>query len=310
IETSLNNQQNFGLMWGGQVQYFNKTILQTGNFPVGSNQGSSTPSTTFPQALQTINATTTPNNTLIPFSSGFDLGVIGDIIMHKGQSFISLGSLMNAIQLDNDSTIILNPKIITQDNRQSTVFVGQNVPYTGAIVTNSASTTNQTTTANIEYLDVGVSLTITPILGDGDVISMDIVQDITGLTNNQNTNTSTSQLTGIQTNHTHMETRVNVPNNHFVALCGMINNSKTHFRTAIPCLGGLPVIGALFSENDRAASRNNVIIFVRPQIVNTYQDYKEITEHQEWLYKDTARIPTLKNEFDEGIDMVKRPENK
>ncbi len=307
IETSLNNQQNFGLMWGGQVQYFNKTILQTGNFPVGSNQGSSTPSTTFPQALQTINATTTPNNTLIPFSSGFDLGVIGDIIMHKGQSFISLGSLMNAIQLDNDSTIILNPKIITQDNRQSTVFVGQNVPYTGAIVTNSAS--NTTSTANIEYRDVGVSLTITPILGDGDVITMDIVQDISELTNNQNTNTSTTQLTGIQTSHTHMETRVHVPNNHFVALSGMINDSKTHFRTAIPCLGGLPVIGALFSENDRAASKNNVIIFVRPQIVNTYQDFKEITEHQEWLYKDNARLPVLKEEFDEGIDMVKRPEN-
>lgn len=308
IETALTNAQNFGLMWGGQMQYFNKTVLQTGNFPLNQQAGSSTPTPaqSFPSTLQTISATGTPNNNSIPFSTGFDLGVIGDIIMHKGQSFISLGSLMNAIQSDFDSTVILNPKIITQDNRQSTVFVGQNVPYTGALVTNSASNTTQT--ANIEYRDVGVSLTITPILGEGDIVTMDIVHDISELLNQNNT-TTTDQVTGIQTSHTHMETRVHVPNNHFVALSGMINDSKTHFRTGIPCLGGLPVIGAIFSENDRFAQKTNIIIFVRPQIVNTYQEYKAITEHQEWLYKDNARIPMLKEEFDEGIDMVKLPEN-
>jgi type III secretion protein C len=106
-----------------------------------------------------------------------------------------------------------------------------------------------------------------------------------------------------------METRVHVPNNYFVALSGMINDSKTHYKTGIPCLGGLPVIGALFSENDRTASKNSIIIFIRPQIVNTYEEYKRITEHQEWLYKDSFRLPILKEEFDEGIDMVKLPEN-
>ncbi len=309
IQTALNNQQNFGLMWGGQVKYLNKTVLQSGNFPLTQSAGSQnpTPTTQFPVNLQGINGTTTPNNTSIPFSTGFDLGVIGDIIMHKGKSFISLGSLLNAIQLDTDSTVILNPKIITQDNRQSTVFVGQNIPYTGALVTNQQN--NTTITANIEYRDVGVSLTITPILGDDNIITMDIVQDISQVTNSSNVTTSATQLNGIQTNHTHMETRVHVPDNHFVALSGLIDDSKTHYRTAIPCLGGLPVIGALFSENDRNATKNNVIIFVRPQIITSYQEYKKITEHQEWLYKDNSRLPVLKEEFDEGIDLVKVPEN-
>lgn len=309
IQTSLNNQQNFGLQWGGQVKYFNKTVLQTGNFPLSNSQGSSTPTgaQVFPTNLQQINSTTTPTNTSVPFSTGFDLGVIGDIIMHKGRSFLSLGSLMNAIQLDTDSTILLNPKIITQDNRQSTVFVGQNIPYTGALVTNTSN--NTVSNANIEYRDIGVSLTITPILGDGDVITMDIVQDISQVVSGTNTNISNTNLTGIQTNHAHMETRVHVPDNHFVALSGMINDTKTHYRTAIPCLGGLPVIGAIFSENDRQAQKGNIIIFVRPQIVKDYETFKKITEHQEWLYKDNARLPVLKEEFDEGIDMVKLPEN-
>jgi type II secretory pathway component GspD/PulD (secretin) len=307
INTTLANQQNFGLMWGGQVQYFNKTILQTGNFPIPP-PNTTTPATTFPSTLNSINATNTPRGGLIPFSSGFDLGVIGDIIMHKGRSFISLGSLLNALQQDTDSTVLLNPKIVTQDNRQSTIFVGQNVPYTGSLVTNS-QTAGTIQTANIEYRDVGVSLTITPILGDGDVITMDIVNDISQIIGNQNVTTNNQQVTGIQTTHTHMETRVHVPDNHFVALSGMINDSKTHFKTSIPCLGGLPVIGAAFSENDRTANKSNILIFVRPQIIKSYREYKAITEHQEWLYKDNVRLPSLKEEFDEGIDMVKLPEN-
>lgn len=313
ISTSLTNTQNFGLMWGAQAQYFNKATLGTGNFPVPqTNQSQTTPVQVFGPTLQGINATTTPaggiTNQQVPFATttGFDMGVIGDIIMNKGQSFLSLGALVNALQLDNDSTIILNPKIITQDNRQSTIFVGSNVPYTGAIVTNTAS--NTTSTANIEYRDVGVSLTITPILGDNDIITMDVVQDISQVTSGS-TNTSTTQLTGIQTSHTHMETRVHIPNNFFVALSGMVNDSKTHYKTGIPCLGGLPVIGLLFSETDRTAVKQNVIMFIRPHIINSYAEYKSITEHQEWLFKDNARLPMLKEEFDEGIDMVKTPEN-
>jgi type III secretion protein C len=297
-------------MWGGQVKYLNKTVLQSGNFPT-LNPPSNVPTTANPpfyNNLQGINATNPPSSSSIPFSTGFDLGVIGDIIMHKGKSFLSLGSLLNAIQFDKDTTVVLNPKIITQDNRQSSIFVGQNVPYTGSIVT-TVGQSSQQSTGNIEYRDVGVSLTITPILGDDDVITMNIVQDISQLADGGDVNTSGTSLTGIQTSHAHMETRVHVPDNHFVALTGMISDTKTHYKTGIPCLGGLPVVGALFSENDRTDLKGNIIIFIRPQIVTTPQDYKAITEHQEWLYKDNARLPVLKEEFDEGIDLVKLPEN-
>ncbi|MBS0620235.1 MAG: hypothetical protein JSS61_02100 [Verrucomicrobia bacterium] len=311
ITTSLGNTQNFGLMWGTELQYMNKTLLTGGNFPTTLNSANSSSSTigqTFSNSLGTINATTTPKGGagLIPFTTGFDLGVIGDIIMHKGRSFLSLGSLVNALQLDTDTTIVLNPKIVAQDNRESSIFVGTNVPYTGAIVTTQSNST--TTTSNIEYRDVGVSLTITPILGDNDVVTLDIINDISQVTNGASS-TSTQVLTGITTSRTHMETRVHVPNDHFVALSGMIQDTKSHFRTAIPCLGGLPVIGALFSENDRSNTKANVIIFVRPHIINSHEDMKRLTEHQEWLFKDSARLPVLKEEFDEGIDMVKTPEN-
>lgn len=322
IETQLVDTQNFGLMWGSQVQYMNKTILSTGNFPVpgannNSSTGSTTPVSTFAPILQNTTATNTPagglNNVTgfggVPFVSGFDLGVIGDIIMHKGKSFISLGSLVNALQLDSNTTIVMNPKIVAQDNQQSIIFVGQNIPYTGAVVS-TVGQSSQQTTSNIEYRDVGVSLTITPILGNNDIVTLDIVHDISEAVATTNSSSNNNvQLTGITTNHTHMETRVHVPDQHFVALSGMIQDSKARYRTAIPCLGGLPVVGALFSENDRTDSKSNIIIFMRPFIINTYDEYKKITEHQEWLYKDQAGIPVLKEDFDAGLDWVKSPEN-
>jgi type II secretory pathway component GspD/PulD (secretin) len=314
IETTLNDAQNFGLMWGSQVQYMNKTILSTGNFPlVGQNNGTTnTPVQTFSPLLQSITATNTPTAGTkgIQFTNGFDLGVIGDIIMHKGKSFISLGSLVNALQQDTNSTVALNPKIITQDNQQSNIFVGQNVPYTGAVV-NTVGQSSQQTTGNIEYRDVGVNLTITPILGDNNIVTLDIVYDVSEVLNSQSGGSSIggAQLTGLLTSHTHMETRVQVPDQHFVALSGMINDSKSRYRSSIPCLGGLPVVGALFSENDRLANKTNVIIFMKPYIINSYDEYKQITEHEEWVYKDNAVLPVLKEEFDAALDLVKTPEN-
>ncbi len=314
IETSVTDAQNFGLMWGSNVQYMNKTILNTGNMPlVGQNNGgTNTPVQNFTNVLENVTATATPQAgpNGLSFTNGFDLGVIGDIVMHKGKSFISLGSLVNALQQDTSSTVLLNPKIITQDNQQSIIFVGQNVPYTGAAVS-TVGQSSQQTTGNIEYRDVGVSLTITPILGDNDIVTLDIVHDISEVlsSNSGGATVGTTQLTGLLTSHTHMETRVQVPDQHFVALSGMINDNKSRYRTAIPCLGGLPVVGALFSENDRALTKTNVIIFLKPYIINSYEQYKEITEHQEWVFKDNAVLPILKEEFDEGLDLVKTPDN-
>ncbi|MBM3207756.1 MAG: hypothetical protein FJZ57_04015, partial [Chlamydiae bacterium] len=318
VETSLYNSQNFGLQWGSQLQYLNKTIGAMGNFPLppgtASALGDQSLNTTPPISSQ-IQSTTAANppsqgtgsSTSIPFTSGFDLGVIGDIIMHKGKSFLSLGSLVNALQVDRDATIVMNPKIITQDGHTSTIFVGQNIPFTGSFVSNTGS--NATVqTSNIEYRDVGVNLTITPTLGTNNVITMQITQDISEQVPST-TSVSGSTVTGIQTSHTSMNTRVHVPDNHFLVLSGMIQNSKTNFRSGIPCLGGLPVVGALFAQNDRATTKTNVIIFVRPIIIDSFEDYDRLTEEEEAMYKEDVTLQILKEEFDEATEKIKALSN-
>lgn len=316
IETTLTNTQAFGLQWGGKMNYLNKFAAGTGNFPAvdpttgqGGLGSSLTP--TFSNGLNTVNGATPPSSTMIPLSTsggGFDLGIIGDIIMHKGKSFINLGSLVNALQTDQDTTILLNPKIVAQDNNVSTIFIGQNVPYNSSVTQITGGGASNSQTSNIEYRDIGFNLTITPVLGNNDIVSLDISIDITSQLQTTASNT-TFNISGIATTRTTMATKVRVPSDNFLVLSGMINDTKTHFKSQVPCLGGLPIIGAAFSENDRLAQKDNVILFVRPHIIDTYEDYKALTEHQQVLYKDQAVLPILKEEFDSGIDMVKTPEN-
>ncbi len=319
IETELTNTQNFGLQWGGKMQYLSKFAAGTGNFPLNSansfnsstTSGTSGTTSTFQGPPNGLSGPP-PTAASIPFVNGFDLGVIGDIIMHKGQSFITLGSLVNALQTDTDSTVILNPKIITQDNQTSTIFVGTNIPFIGSLVTTNSQILSSS--SNIEYRDIGFNLTVTPTIGNSDVVTLDISNDISEVINQPsigqtNVTGTTTQITGITSSHTAMSTKVHVPDKHFVVLSGMITDSKARFKSGIPCLGGLPVIGAAFSENDRINSKSNIIIFMRPHIVNTYADYKEITDHQETVYKEQAVRPVLKEEFDAAVDVVKQAED-
>lgn len=307
IETTLSNNLQFGLRWGSQGQYRNKFAYGTSGLPktVG---GIADPLGSFQSNLsQSIDATNTPKGSFIPFSSGGDLGVIGDIVLHKGQSYFALGSLVSALKDEGDSVVVMNQKIVTQDNKMSTIFVGQNIPYTGSYVSNQSN--NTVTTSNIEYRDVGVSLSITPVVGNNDVITLMIEEDISEDVNTGDGSSSSSisntQVTGIITNKSITKTVVSVPDKSFLILSGSVQNTKTYHRTGIPCLGGLPLIGAAFSDNEKSDNISNLVIFVRPHLIKSFDTYKEITERQEDLY----RSQTVADDFDAGLELVKTPDD-
>jgi type III secretion protein C len=294
VETDVKKGLDFGLQWAAGGKYGSKLGGGIGNFAPhlpGSPGGS------FTSVMKGINATDTPQGlSQIPIVPGFDLGVIGDIITHKGASYLSLGSLVSALQLDADSTIVLNQKIITQDNKFSKIFVGDNIPFTGSVVTTVGQ--SQQTTANIEYRDVGVSLSITPKLGKGDIITLSLDEEITEAIYDPPTVNAT--VNGIRTTKTNMVTHVHVPDQHFLVLSGMIRNAKARQKTGIPFLGKLPWIGALFSRTKKEEEKRNVIVFVRPQIIHSFEEYKNITKEQEKIFESHANAA----DFAEAIHLV------
>jgi len=294
VETDVKKGLDFGLQWAVGGKYGSKLGGGFGNFAphLPGSSGNS-----FTSVMKGINATNTPQGlSQIPIVPGFDLGVIGDIITHKGASYLSLGSLVSALQLDADSTIVLNQKIITQDNKFSKIFVGDNIPFTGSVVTTVGQ--SQQTTANIEYRDVGVSLSITPKLGKGDIITLSLDEEITeAIYDPPNVN---ANVNGIRTTKTNMVTHVHVPDQHFLVLSGMIRNAKATQKTGIPFLGKLPWIGALFSRTKKEDEKRNVIVFVRPQIIHSFEEYQNITNQQKQLFESQAN-PV---DFQDAISIV------
>ncbi len=290
IETDVKKGLDFGLQWAAGGQYGSK---------LGFGAGNIAPHSPFGSTMQGINGANTPTGlNQVPLLPGFDLGVIGDVITHRGTSYFSLGSLVSALQMDRSSTIVLNQKIITQDNKNSTIFVGDNIPFTGSVVQTVGQ--SQQTTANIEYRDIGVSLSITPRLGEGDIITLQLNEEITESLDHDVMNNN-SQVNGIRTTKTNMATHVHVPDKHFLVLSGMIRNTKVHQKTGIPCLGGLPVIGAAFSKTHQNDEKRNVIIFVRPHIIQSFQDYQKVSEAQEATYRSQTNSEA---DFNAGLNLV------
>ncbi len=302
IETTLNNALQFGLEWGANYKYRDKFSTNTYNTPPST----ATSADQFITNLSGLSNTVTPTPSKIPApASGFDLGVIGEVIRHNGETFLTLGSLLSALQSDTETSVIMTPKIITQDGRTSSLFKGENIPFIGSFVSNSGS--NTINTSNIEYRDIGVNLTITPVLGNSDIVTLDInldrsqtVGDITGsLSPTQQT------ATAIITSKTTMQTTVHVPDNNFLVLSGMVNNSNAKSKGGIPCLGGLPLVGALFSKNNDTISGSNIVIFIRPHIINSVEDMRKITVQEEDYFRDQAGTPFLERNFDEGMELIK-----
>ena len=109
-----------------------------------------------------------------------------------------------------------------------------------------------------------------------------------------------NQVNGIRTTKTNMLTHVHVPDQRFLVLSGMIRNSKMQHTSGIPCLGGIPIIGAAFSRNQKQDEKRNVIIFVRPHIIQSFEDYHKLTQHQENLYTQESQPAN----FREGLKLV------
>lgn len=313
IETDLSNALNFGLRWGTQGKYRNKLGYSTGAFPKFGDSTSTTndPLSSFTDSLEAITATNTPKGGT--FTQGFNLGVIGDLIYHKGKSYTALGSLMDAVRQDGSSTIVLSQKIITQNNKPTSLFSGDNLPFTGSTVQNAGN--NATVfTSNLEYKDVGVTLNITPRIGDDGLVSMNIDQEISeelssdpssgsADPNGGGGSISNPSVNGISTSKTTMQTQATVPDQHFLVLSGIVRNTKSKQRSSIPCLGGLPIIGAAFQFTETQIQKRSVLVFVKPQIIQDFKQYSEITEDVE----DIGRKEGVPEDFDEAIELGKSP---
>ena len=310
VDDSLNYGVDFGQRFGGGNQagsvgfQAGASTLQgaldsTGVTGLGGIVPNNVPGTT----------TTTPfNNVLVPDprnlakATGFSLGILGQNITHKGLGlqFNSIGALVTAIHDIGSVNIVMSPKIIVEDGVPAQIFVGVNTPYKTQSVSNDLGSI---ITNNFEYRDVGTSLLVTPHIGNGDIVAMDIIEEFSSLASTPVTTGNTNSVVGPTTNKNSTRTSLLVPDGFFVILSGMIQDEQDERRSRVPCLGSIPLIGAAFGNSQPSFNKRNLMIFIRPQIIDTDEQLQNITRHQQdvWKVKNT-RKPAWLLETETALD--------
>lgn len=303
LETTLQDSLNYGVAYG--TRFGGGNISGGQAFLSGSSPLVGALSATGITGLGGVignGQTLVPDGTNLAKSSGFNLGVIGQKITHCGQEFGSLGALVSALHDRTKDKVVSNPKLLVEDNAPAELFVGLNTPFRTQSISNDFGSV---ITSNYEYRDIGTRLKVTPYLGNGDIIAMDIEEEVSTviaglITDASSANTSPGPTTRI--NRT--TTRVHIPDDYFLVISGMMQNEVSRERNQVPCLGGVPLIGAAFSNKTNVDNKRNLMIFIRPKIVDTEEEIQTITRHQQniYSYKNCLKNPD-EYEVVEALDL-------
>ncbi len=191
---------------------------------------------------------------------GLNIGVLNGSVSVGGASVLNLGLLVRALENDANANILSTPTLLTLDNDEAKIVVGQNVPFiTGQYAVSGAATT-PTPFQTVERKDVGLTLKIRPQISEGGTVKLQIYQEVSSIAD-------TSNAAGVITNLRSVESTVLVDNGQIVVLGGLMQDSLSDGVGKVPLLGDLPVIGNLFKYNTRNRSKTNLMIFLRPIIV-------------------------------------------
>ncbi|HTF84679.1 MAG TPA: type II secretion system secretin GspD [Cellvibrio sp.] len=169
-------------------------------------------------------------------------------------------ALIKILQENNKTNILSTPNLLTTDNHEASISVGQEVPFETGSYTSTGGTTNPSSPfTTIERKDVGVMLTVTPHVNDGDSVVLDISQEVSSI---EDTTTR-----GIITNKRTIETQILAENGQIVVLGGLIRDEIRTTDLKVPILGSIPVIGNAFRSQTSDVVKTNLLVFIRATVV-------------------------------------------
>lgn len=176
-------------------------------------------------------------------------------------SGLSVVALVSALAGDAESNLLSTPSIVTLDNQEAEIIVGQNVPFvTGETTSAANSVVNPFRT--IEREDIGVSLKVKPQINEGGTITMEIIQEVS------NISSTATNAVDIVTNKRSIQTTVQLDDGALLILGGLIDEAVIESEQKIPFLGDIPGLGALFRYKRYSKVKRNLLVFIRASIIN------------------------------------------
>jgi general secretion pathway protein D len=174
---------------------------------------------------------------------------------------LALGALARFLQSNGDANVLSTPNLLTLDNEEAKIVIGQNVPFvTGSYAAAAAGTTNPFTT--IERKDVGLTLRVRPQISENGTIKMQVYQEVSNVDAK-----SIGSKDGLITNKRSIETNVLVDDGSIVVLGGLLQDDTSTSQEKVPGLGDIPLFGNLFKSEVRSRKKTNLMVFLRPVVV-------------------------------------------
>jgi general secretion pathway protein D len=227
----------------------------------------------FPQSNSTGLGQLAANPANLANAGGLSLAYLGPkITLPDGSVVNNLGALARALQQQNVANVLSTPNLLTLDNAEAKIIVGQNVPFVTGSYAQATSTSTVNPFQTIERKDIGLTLKIKPQISEGGTIKMDVSEEVSSVSP-----TAVAGATDLVTNKRSLDTKVIVDDGHTVVLGGLIEDNNQKSRQKVPILGSIPILGALFRYDSKKNVKTNLMIFLRPTIVRTAADSYRVT---------------------------------
>jgi len=270
VEVSADKAAEFGIQWQALTGY-NTTqarVIGGTNFtPRGSGNN-------------IIDVAVNPGTV----GQGLALGVMKGTVTIPGLGTITnLAFLARALETQIGANILSTPTLLTLDNEEARIIVGQNIP----LVTGSYATTGNTNTVTpfqtFERRDVGIMLRVKPQITEGGTIRLALYQEVSRIED-------VSTVTGTTLSKRALESTVVVDDTQIIVLGGLIEDRLSDGSDKVPFLGDVPIAGALFRYDARRRQKTNLMIFIKPTVVRTNSEGRDITsERYEYLRGEQER---------------------
>lgn len=196
---------------------------------------------------------------------GLNVGVVNGRVTIPGiGQILNLGLLVRALETDGNANILSTPTLLTLDNEEAEIVIGQNVPFITGQYALSGGATTPTPFQTIERQDVGLKLRIKPQISEGGTVRLQIYQEVSSINDRANP-------AGVITNKRAVASTVLVDDGQIVVIGGLIQDAVNEGVDQVPVLGSIPWIGGLFRSRTRSHSKTNLMIFLRPTLVRDSQ---------------------------------------
>ena len=269
VEVTTGLASEFGIQWQGAGG------IGRGQSVFGGTNFGTSPQSATATGTNIIGAAVNP----LTVGTGLNLGLINGTITIPGAgkdgadlTIANLQVLARALEGTSGANVLSTPNVLTLDNEEAKIVVGQNVPFiTGSFTTAASGSSNPFQT--IERKDIGLTLKVTPQVSEAGAVKLKIFQEVSTVTRDK----VLVQSADIITNKRSIESTALVDNGQIVVIGGLIQDDNQSAIDKVPLLGDIPVIGALFKYETRSRKRTNLMVFLRPTIVKDEKGAASLT---------------------------------